>query len=273
MKIIDFHTHIFPDSLAERAIATLRAHAPESRAFTNGTLDGLRKSMQQSGIAASVLLPIATKPSQVATINKSCKALFAEDMVPFGTLHPDLEDFPAEITYLVSINVRGIKLHPEYQDFYISDKRHYPMYDALSDAGLVVVFHAGKDPGPFSCDHALPGAFAKLVREFPRLKIVASHMGGWKLWNDVEDQLLGLSLFFDCSAVKEFMTREEFVHMSRRHGTERILFGTDSPWFEQASYVSWIQSLDLTDNEKEQIFYKNAEALLGNGLQVKNSML
>lgn len=241
MKIIDFHTHVFPDSLAERAIAVLQGHSPESVAYTNGTLAGLKQSMGESGISRSVLLPIATKPAQVATINRSCAALMSADIVPFGTLHPLMEDFVSEIEYLKSIDVRGIKLHPEYQDFYIDEKRYFPMYEALSDAGLVVVFHAGKDPGPFTSDHALPQAIAAVARNFPRLTIVASHMGGWKLWDGVEKHLLGLPLFFDTSAVRELMSPEEFVGLALGQGTERILFGTDSPWFDQAADVKWIE--------------------------------
>jgi hypothetical protein len=263
MKIIDFHTHIFPDALAARAIDTLIQHSPDSRAYTNGTMTGLRQSMKQSGIAKSVLLPIATKPAQVVTINRGCKDLMAADIIPFGTLHPDFADFAGEIAYLKSIRVRGIKFHPEYQDFYIDDTRYFGMYEAVSDAGLVAVFHAGKDPGPFTCDHALPVAFAAVRRNFPRLKMVASHMGGWKLWPDVEKHLLGLALYFDSSAVKDWMPAPEFIRLARAHGTDRILFGTDSPWFDQAATAAWIDSMPLTQEEKERIFFKNAEELLG----------
>jgi len=97
MKVTDFHTHIFPDNLAQRAIDALKQHSPESMAYTDGTLAGLKKSMRQSGVFRSVLLPIATKPAQVRTINESCKSLMSDDCVPFGTLHPESKDFEDEI--------------------------------------------------------------------------------------------------------------------------------------------------------------------------------
>src|SRR5271157_156534 len=131
MKIIDFHTHIFPDTLAQRAIDALKQYSPESKAFTDGTLAGLKKSMRQNGVSRSVLLPIATKPAQVKTINATCKALMSDDCVPFGTLHPETEDFEAEIASLASLHVKGIKFHPEYQDFYIDNPRLFPIYEAL----------------------------------------------------------------------------------------------------------------------------------------------
>jgi uncharacterized protein len=263
MKIIDFHTHIFPDSLAERALAALKAHSPEAKSYTDGTLSGLRTSMKTAGISRSVLLPIATKPSQVATINGACSGLMAPDTIPFGTLHPGADAFERDIEMLVASGVKGIKFHPEYQDFYIAEPRYFPIYEALQASGLVVVFHAGKDPGPFTCDHALPPAFREIRRNFPDLKIVAAHMGGWRVWEDVEKYMIGLPIYFDASAIREWMKPEDFVRLARKQGTDRILFGSDSPWFDQASDVHWFESMDLTDEEKDKIFHRNAEALLG----------
>jgi hypothetical protein len=262
MPIIDFHTHIFPDSLAQRAIDALKSHSPEAKSYTNGTISGLRKSMKQAGISRSVLLPIATKPSQVATINKGCKDLMADDVIPFGTLHPGSGTFADDIALLASLHVKGIKFHPEYQDFYIDNRAFFPMYEAIQSSGLIVVFHAGKDPGPFTCDHALPPAIKKLHENFPRLKIVAAHMGGWRVWTEVEMNILGLPFYFDTSAVREWMDKNEFMRLARKHGTDRLLFGTDSPWFDQAADVRWIDSMELTQEEKDRIFFKNAEALL-----------
>jgi predicted TIM-barrel fold metal-dependent hydrolase len=262
MKIIDFHTHIFPDALAERAINALMAHSPEAHAYTDGTLAGLKKSMKQAGITSAVLLPIATKPSQVTTINRSYADLIAADAIPFGTLHPGADTFIDDIALLVSSGIKGVKFHPEYQDFYISEPRYFPIYDALQSSGLVVVFHAGKDPGPFSCDHALPPAFIEIHKNFPRLKIVAAHMGGWKLWPDVEKYIIDLPIYFDTSAVRESMSLSEFARLVRKHGTDRVLFGTDSPWFEQEKDVAWVLASNLTSEDKEKIFYSNAETLL-----------
>ena len=263
MTIIDFHTHIFPDSLAERALNALKSHSPEAKSYTDGTLAGLRRSMKQAGISRAALLPIATKPSQVSTINKTCKDLVAPDTIPFGTIHPGADTFTDDIAVLVSSGIKGIKFHPEYQDFYISEPRYFPIYDALQSAGMIVVFHAGKDPGPFTCDHALPPAFKEIHKNFPRLKIVAAHLGGWRVWVDVEKYMLDLPIYFDSSAIREWMAPEEFIRLARKHGTDKILFGSDSPWFDQAADVRWINLMNLTSEEKEKIFHKNAEILLG----------
>ncbi len=265
MKIIDFHTHIFPDSLASRAISALMENAAGgTKAYTDGTCGGLLQSMRTSGVTTSVLLPIATKPSQVQTINNGCTALMTPQLIPFGTLHPEMTGIADEVQRIKTMGIKGIKLHPEYQDFYIDDPKNFPMYEALSDAGLVVVLHAGKDPGPFTCDHALPEALVTIAENFPKLKIVAAHMGGWQVWAEVEKKISVKSMFFDTAAVREFLPKEDFVRMMRKQGAEKILFGSDSPWYDQSDDIQWLDGLPISLEEKELIFYKNAELLLGN---------
>lgn len=262
MNILDFHTHIFPDDLAPRAIVTLCSHSPESKNYTDGTKAGLLQSMQQNNISQSVVLSVATKPSQVSTINRSCLNIKSEHLIPFGAIHPDTENVHEELAFLKSNGIYGIKLHPEYQNFYIDAPEYFPIYETISDLGLILLFHAGKDPGPFSCDHVLPPALKKVHCNFPNIRMVAAHMGGWKLWDQVEEHLCGLPVFFDTSAVSEYIPKEQFLRIVKKHGAEHILFGTDSPWFDQGDIVKWIDSINLSDTVKEMIFEKNGRNLL-----------
>lgn len=260
--IIDIHTHIFPDELAPRAIAKLLENSPNDRNYTDGTVAGLIHSMQQNSVTRAVTLPIATKKEQVPIINQQQAAADRRYIIPFGTIHPETESIDTEIDFLKEHNIPGIKLHPEYQHFYLDDEKYYPLYDALSSAGLAVVFHAGRDPGPFSCDHAMPDAFKKIRKNFPLLRMVAAHMGGWKIWEQVAHELAGEHMFFDTSAVYGILKKELFMQIAKKHGTENLLFGSDSPWFDHGTAIQWIDSLPLTDVEKEHIFSTNAQRLL-----------
>jgi len=262
VSVIDFHTHIFPDHLAPRAIATLLENAPKDRNFTDGTVSGLHDSMIKNGIALSVTLPIATKKEQVAVINSQQAQSDRSFIIPFGTIHPESENIAAEVEFLTSHNIAGIKLHPEYQNFHLDDHRYFPMYDILQSAGIIIVFHAGKDPGPFTGDHALPPAFRTLRREFPRLTMIAAHMGGWRIWDRVAEEFCGEDIYFDTSAVYGLLDKELFMRIARRQGCERLVFGSDSPWFDQGEAVTWIDSLPFSSGEKEMIFRTNAETLL-----------
>jgi len=265
MKIIDFHTHVFPPELAPRALKLLIDNAAPTAVMknhTDGTADGLIESMRRSGIDKSVTMAIATKPSQVSTINKGCAESASAEIIPFGTLHHDMESFDAEIDFLSASGIRGIKLHPEYQYCYIDDPKMYPAYEKLSAAGLIVLFHAGKDPGPFTNDHALPPAIRKVHEHFPSLKMAAAHMGGWKVWDEVEEVIAGIDIYFDTAAIYKWLPPRQFVRLCRKHGCEKILFGSDSPWYDQAECVEWLKRSGLNDVELEAVFYGNAKRLL-----------
>lgn len=262
MDIIDFHTHTFPDDLAARAIASLMTNSPESRNHTDGTISGLLKSMENSGIKHSVVLPVATKPSQVPVINQNSLRLKCKQITAFGALHPQTPNIEQEIAFLKENNIPGIKFHPEYQNFYVDDKALFPVYEQLSAASLIVVFHAGKDPGPFTCDHALPCSLKRVHKNFPSLRIVAAHMGGWKLWDEVEQHLCGLPVFLDTSAISDYISEEQFRRIVNKHGADNILFGTDSPWFDQSREIRWLDSMDLSNSVKSRIFYENGRRLL-----------
>jgi len=264
--IIDFHTHFFPPKLAERAIARLIENAAPTIAMknhTDGTVRGLIESMRAGGVAKSVALPVATKPSQVPSINWDCAASYYPGVIQFGAMHPEMDRFEKEIDFLSANGIKGIKLHPEYQYSYVDDPKAFPMYEKLASAGFIVVFHSGKDPGPFTNDHAMPPALRKVHENFPALKMVAAHLGGWMVWKEVEETLAGLGIFFDTSAVCKLLPPEDFVRICRKHGIEKILFGSDSPWYDQKESVEWVKRSGLTDSELEAVFHKNAENLLG----------
>ena len=261
--IIDFHTHVFPDDLAPKAIAKLIADAPDGKNYTDGTINGLLHSMRNNRITRSVTMPIATRKEQVSTINSFQKSTNIPPIIAFGALHPAKENVEETVTALVRDNIRGVKLHPEYQNFYMDDPICFPLYEAMSNAGLILLFHAGKDPGPFTCDHALPSAFLTIRNNFPNLIMVAAHMGGWKLWRESFDNLCGKSLYFDTSAIYGLIDKDLFLQMVKKHGTERILFGSDSPWIDQGVAWRWIDGLPFSDREKENIFSRNALSLLG----------
>jgi predicted TIM-barrel fold metal-dependent hydrolase len=261
MKIIDFHTHFFPDTLADHAVnSVVEICNGEIQSHLDGRLSSLKVGMDSAGISQSITLPVATRPEHTASINPNLP-LNDDRIIPFGALHPDA-DFESDLDFLLSKGVKGVKLHPEYQGFYITDEKYKPFFDALSQSNLIVLFHAGYDPGPFSRDHCTPADFKVLLSNFPKLNIVAAHLGGLAMWNDVEEHLVGKDLFLDTAAISSFISKEQFVRIARNHGVEKILFGSDSPWCSQQESIDFIIESGLKDFEIEIILSKNATALL-----------
>ena len=261
MKIIDIHTHIFPDEIAPTTIKYLEEEA-NTKAYLNGTISDLKSSMKRAGISISVNQPISTKSSQVQPINNWVKQIQDEAILSFGTIHPQFEDFKNEIKRLKEWGIKGVKLHPDYQKFHPDDESMFPIYESLRENEMIVLFHAGIDIGLYPPVHATPQRLAKVLDNFPGLIIIASHMGGYKLWDDVEKYLVGRDIYFDTSYVIDYMEIDRFVTIMKNHGFDKILFGTDSPWKDQADEVKKISVLNIPQEIQLDIFWGNAKGLL-----------
>ncbi len=261
-RIIDIHTHVFPERIAERALRQLMGRSGET-ARIDGTAAGLEKSMVENGIAVSVTQPVSTKPSQTPAVNGFAIELNKRpSLINFGTLHPDCVENPSEIRRIVNAGVKGVKFHPDYQEFFVDEERMFPLYRQVADAGLIAFFHAGVDIGLPPPVHCTPDRLAKVLDRVPDLKAVAAHFGGFKMWDEVDRFLVGRNLWLDTSFTLAWLPAARFVEMARRHGIEKILFGTDSPWADQGEEIQLHENSGLTEEELAAVFYDNAASLL-----------
>ncbi len=261
--IIDIHTHTFPDALAARAVAVL-AERSNVTPYSDGTCMGLCASMQIAGVDRSVVMPIATKPAQVRSINSWAVEINRsfEQLICFGTIHPKQDDWQTEIDLLVSDGIQGVKFHPDYQEFFVDDAELVPIYKTLADAGLIVLFHAGVDIGLPPPVHCTPDRLVKVMDAVPDLIVIAAHMGGYALWDDVDKFLVGRKLYLDTSYSMTDLGTDRMTELIRAHGADKVLFGTDSPWTDQFAEISGIRALPLRDDEIDAILGGNAERLL-----------
>ena len=264
MHYFDFHTHAFTDSLAERALSEL-ADTSGITPATDGTISGLRRKMAENGIERAMLLPVATKPKQQTAINNWAAEVMGDGLYCCGSVHPDAEDALDEIERIKSLGLYGVKFHSEYQNFYPDEERMFPIYEKIADTGLLAVFHGGCDPYSEDEVRATPERFARLCETFPKLTVVAAHLGGIMLWEDIEKHLAGKyeNLYMDVSVLSRYVDRDFLLRVIRRQGAEKVLFGSDCPWDEPANEIAMINQLPLTDEERELIFYRNAERLVG----------
>lgn len=278
--IIDFHTHTFPDFLAPKVIPKLE-NGGYIHAFLNGTLSDLRQSMSESGVDISVVLPVATTPSQVITCNNSSQKLNAENegtIISFGAMHPDYENYKEELLRIRDMGMKGIKLHPDYQTTFFDDIKYKRIIDTASNLGLITSVHTGLDiglPGPI---HARPQMIKNLLKDVQPEKIILAHMGGFQLWEEVVEVLAGenvyldtafslgeINYFSDCPEEKSayrMMGAEMFMKMVKVFGEDRILFATDSPWSGQKETLCAFNDLPLNEEQQYKILGGNARRLL-----------
>jgi len=260
--VIDFHTHCFTDELAGTAIPVLAKKAGIP-AYLNGTLSALKESMNSNNITYSVVLNIATKPSQTETINNWAAEIQKDNIIAFGSIHPEYKSWKNELKRIKELGLKGIKFHPEYQNFYVDDEAIYPIYEKAFELGLIIIFHAGEDIGYKPPFHCTPEKLEKIVRRFKGGTFIAAHMGGFRHWDDVEKYLVGRDIYLDTSFCLGYMDKEQKQRIIRNHGYKKIIFGSDSPWKNQGEEVERIKELCLGRDAEEAILYKNAFELLG----------
>lgn len=262
MQIIDFHTHFFPDEIAAVALEKLKMSAGNLKYYHDGTYEGLKRSMTDYNIKKSVALNIAVKPKQQRTVNNYAISKNSDEIICFGSVHPDAPDVLDEIDYIYNSGLKGIKLHPEYQNFFVDDNKMIDIYKKIGRLGLITVFHAGKDLaylGPCKCS---PSALAGILKYFDSSPVIAAHFGGCMMTDEVERYLVGMPVYFDTSFSYSRLIKPQAINIIKNHGIDKILFGTDSPWSSVKDEVSYIKSLGLDKEIEYAIFYKNAEMLL-----------
>lgn len=266
--IIDFHTHIFPDIIAENTVKFLKKQSAENgypiENQCSATLSGLTGQMKKTGVDISVVLPIATKVSHFKTMNNfSQKVNENENVISFGAIHPDDADYKEHLKQIKEMGFKGIKLHPYFQDVAIDDVRFIKVVEEAVKNDLICTIHAGLDSG-YSTVMSEPKTTRALVKNVDCSKVVLAHMGGCMLWDQVEEYLVGENVNFDtCYCLPVIKDKKQFERIVKNHGSDKILFGSDCPWTDARKDIEIIEELDLTSEEKRNIFENNAKRLLG----------
>lgn len=259
--IIDFHTHAFPDNLAEKAIGLLEKEGGVP-ARLDGKVSSLLSSMDACGIEKSIICSIATKPSQFDSILKWSEKIASERIVPFPSIHPDDPDAIERIGIIKNKGFKGIKLHPYYQDFNINDKKMFPIYKKISDENLILVLHTGFDFAFERIRKADPEKIVEIKDTFPSLKLVTTHLGAWEDWDEVERLLVGKEIYMEISYSLEFLGKEKAKEIITGHPDDYILFGTDSPWTDQKETLELLRALEFPSILENKILRENALTLL-----------
>lgn len=241
--IIDFHTHMFPDAIAAAALRQLEQNARDISGeqagihpHTDGTANGLAESANRAGIDVCVVMPIATSVKPSETLNTFAAAIDARPgLRSFGSVHPRCPRWQEELERVRALGLRGIKLHPEYQDFFVDSPEGQAVVREAARLGLWVLFHAGEDVGIAPPVHCTPERVARLRQAVPEAKLILAHMGGYRLWKQVLPLLPALGAWLDTSFCipNHPEAHELLARVLRENGPEHVLFGTDSPWADQ----------------------------------------
>lgn len=265
VKITDIHTHAFPDALADHAMKTLVGKVKERdvRPCHDGRIPSLLASMDRAGIARSVICSIATKPEQFEPILKWSRQIASDRILPFPSVHPRDPESASRLAQVRNAGFKGIKLHPYYQDFYLDEEAAFPVYQGASDLGLTLVCHTGFDIAFPRIRRADPERIANITGRFPHLKFIATHLGAWQDWDHVRRFVLGKPIYMEISYSLGQLPEERAREILLQHPQDHLLFGTDSPWQDQAETLRRLRALNLGEEREQAILSGNAARLLG----------
>ena len=267
---IDFHTHAFPEKIAARTIETLIANTARITDYpmkncTDGTACGLIEVEKAAGVDLAVVLPIVTNPKQTETVNRVAKETNEAScgLYSFGSLHPADENAISWVDKLAEDGFKGIKLHPEFQNIYADSDEMTAVCRRAAQNGMTVVFHAGRDIGYPPPVKTEPDMLLRLLDRVPDLKLVAAHLGGWMMWDEVARKLVGTPIYFDTAFIADFIDKSLTCDIIKAHGADKVLFGSDAPWEDPAKTLDFLRSLSIDPEDLKKICGANAAGLLG----------
>ena len=258
MKVIDMHTHVYPDAIALKAAQSIRSyyHLGENM---DGTVDSLLQRGTAAGVTNYLILPVAVKPEHVHHINQFTLDQMQKHpcFVGFGTIHLDMESLMEEVERIPAMGLKGIKIHPDCQHFNIDDPRLFPVYEAVQGK-LPMMIHMGDE----RYDYSHPARLRKVLQQFPNLQVCAAHFGGHTMYETAKEYLSDTDCIMDISSTLMFLDRKTAEGYVNHYGAERLAFGTDYPVWDPVQEVQRLQALNLTEEQKEQIAWKTAARFL-----------
>ncbi len=259
--IIDCHTHVFPEKIAQKAVQSIGEFYGIQMTRT-GSMDELYDEARSFGVTKMLITSTATKSEQVMPINDFLKesADSYEGFFAFGTLYPEMSQYEmeSEIDRLVGMGFYGVKLHPDFQRVK-ADSEGMKLIAKLVAGKLPVLIHAGD----YRFDHSNPDRIRNLIESAPfNFTLIAAHMGGFSVWDEACKKLAGYdNLFVDTCSSLHFLEPERAVELIGIYGEDKVLFGTDYPMWNYKDEFERIDRLNLAPGVLKKILFENANKL------------
>jgi len=259
--ILDSHCHVWPDHIAPQVLA-MRPSGLD--AFFDGTVSGLLASMDEAGIDYACALGVAGVAKNVDRTNAFIGGLDNPRLIPFGTVHPDLT-VEENVRSLVDHGIKGVKLHPLFQDLDLGSPKIIEIAHGLAENGIPVITHAGAGGTPEQTERGNPQKVVSLAEAVPNLTLMACHYGGYHMLDEAEEIVLGSRIILETSwpPTMTALDRDRIRSIIQRHGAERFVFGSDWPMADPAVEIAGIRSLGLTREEEDLVLGGTLARVLG----------
>ena len=258
--VIDSHCHIYPEKIAEKAVAGTDNFYGENSVGT-GTVSNLLSLGKEAGVDHFIVQSVATTPKQVKSINEFIAKEVENSgglMTGLGTLHPDSVDIKADVKHILELGLKGVKLHPDIQAFKIDDYRCLKIYELCEEKGLPILMHTGDN----RYDYSNPNRLLPILEIYKGLTVIGAHLGGWSIWDEAVEVYRNMPNFYvDCSSSFPYLKPETAKEIIRKYGADKVLFGTDYPMWSPKREIEYFMGLSLDESEINSIMNMNAKKL------------
>ncbi len=266
--IIDSHCHIFPEKIAQKATDSIDIFYKISETGVIngcgfvGTAKTLINQCDATGVSKCLVTSVATTPHHAQSINSFIAAeveLFPDRFIGFGSLHPESETLEEDAEHLIELGLKGVKLHPDIQNFKVDDPKVIKIFEICNEKGLPVLLHTGDS----RYDNSNPDRVEKILKMFPDMTVIGAHFGGWSVWDKAPEILCKYkNLYVDTCSSFYALSKERAKQIIDLYGADRVVFGTDFPMWRQEDELKFLFSLGLSDSQLENILAKNIERVL-----------
>jgi predicted TIM-barrel fold metal-dependent hydrolase len=284
VKVVDVHIHVFPEDVADAYMEDYSMHSG-MHAHCKPTLDALFKSYEGVEVRNYVILQEWQSSTPFESPNLKyigrCDSYYTEyffysfnrwlgqvqagndKLLCFGGVHPDEDDPEDEFARMVNdYALRGMKLVPCMQQFFLNDRRLFPVYERAAAYGLPVLVHTGGDPIQGMELYGHPRDVEEIASAFPNLTIIIAHVG-IPFFGEAKDLMSKHeNVFTDISFTIEVIDRKTVSSLIREVGLDRVMFGSDFPFVQPKDAIRKVLELDVSDSDKERILWRNAVEIL-----------
>ncbi|WP_449241345.1 amidohydrolase family protein [Desulfoscipio gibsoniae] len=234
---IDAHVHLMTPYRIRGGIKWIRRMVKEYEQLDLDISPGeLLEQMKQAGADYFFNYFYPLQPGESREINRWQRELADRytEIIPFASLHPG-DEYKERIIdeALDGLKLKGFKFHPYIQNFDILDRRMLKIYEILQARGCPVNIHTGF--ARFYGKGSLTGDFLALLRNYPKMQIIAAHLLyddlPYEEWPGIMEQYPNLYLdttntFFFCSPGSRDI---DGVQRIIEKYSKRMLFGSDYP--------------------------------------------
>ena len=278
---IDIHTHVEIDGCGHRSLDDELMAASE-KYFKSGeertpSIDAIADHYRARNMAAVVFTVDAASASghaanSVEEIAEGA-ARHNDVLIPFGSVDPwQGKAAVRRVHRLVDdYGVKGFKFHPSMQGFEPNDRRFYPLYDAITEAGVPALFHTGQTgigaglPGGHGIKlrYSDPMLLDDVAADFPDLTVIMAHPA--VPWVDAQISIAThkANVYIDLSGWSPKYFPPQLVKAANSMLRGKVLFGSDFPVIQVDRWIKDFENLDIKPEVAPLIFKQNALRVLG----------